>query len=436
MSFILIILATLSSLLLFYFSINISSGILNSISILMLAIVLFFLMSIRGGIVFFLYAFGVFGALLSSVFSEQFGLYLFEAGEYATITGGAARNAFLSILFFTTIIGVFRCTYYFKGDVPRIKYLDVIFHKAFLAIAFLAITYLSFNLMMHGSPLFLEVDRFHFFTTMPPLYRKVYNSLPLLGFVMGMAFYTRIMPRSYAYLWLFIALVVCIFLGEKFSRILLLLYMFFVSYFLLELQGRVKIRHYFYLIALMAVGGCLIIFNYYLIYGSYDIFWTRLAAQGQMNYTLDNVSGHYKSIDVITKHFVGWGAAEAERGSGISYLMYIIAPRELVEYRLSQGASFTAPFPANFIYFFGYTGAPLLIIATGVVVGAVGGVFYKSITSLNFILSLISGKTLLFLYYAVVMGQMHLVFSLEGGIHLLATFGYFLITIVKSRSLL
>ena len=165
--------------------------------------------------------------------------------------------------------------------------------------------------------------------------------------------------------------------------------------------------------------------NYTLVYGSAEIFVARLALQGQMNYALDNITSAAQSLSAISKHFFGITSNEIE--SGLPYLMYQVAPSDIIDLRLEYGATFTAPFPSNFSYFFGPHFAPMSIAAASLITGAISAFTVRATSSMNMLVSAISIKTFFLIYVAIMMGNMDLLFGIKGILHFLAIVAYMLI---------
>nr|WP_305777811.1 DUF6418 domain-containing protein [Pseudomonas sp. Hg5Tf] len=105
------------------------------------------------------------------------------------------------------------------------------------------------------------------------------------------------------------------------------------------------------------------------------------------------------------------------------YLMYLVAPTELVDSYLAGGATFTAPFPANIQLFFGYYFAPLVVAVIACVVGFLSGLMILAIKSRSIVFSVLLIKFYWFFYIAVAMGEIRAVFDWKYGIYVLLVLG-------------
>lgn len=154
---------------LYYVSIGFASNILNLVGVLILGVASFLILKSRGGWVFLLYSFGLTFALSSGALIELTGAYLIEIQKIAYLTGAAARNAFLATFF---LIATFVSYKFFLKIIPSrlpvIKTAEPLATRVLLAVAFAAPLYIATVLITHGSPLFMGVDRFNYFTYIAP----------------------------------------------------------------------------------------------------------------------------------------------------------------------------------------------------------------------------------------------------------------------------
>ncbi len=418
--------------LLYFLSLGTASNTLNLVGFACLVGTSLFILKSKGGWIFFLYAFGLTFASASGVLDEFLEIYLFEIGEIASLSGAAARNAFLSSSFLVMAYGTYRFFLRFLPHrLPRIKTGETIAIKILLAIAFAAPIYIAVVLFIFGSPLFLGIDRFVYFTNIAPRgYVWLYGNIPLLGFVIAFCAYKGTIRHRTSTIWLIFTVTTYIFAGEKFSQLLLLGFFFFLPFFLIS-SPIIKVKHIIAGATALFCMGSLVVFNYIAVYGSSEIFVPRLALQGQMNYALDLITDSTQPVSNIIKCFAGIGAQDVEHG--LVYLMYLVAPQSVVDLRIEYGATFTAPFPANISYFFGYYLSPLAIIALSIILGAISSILHISIVSLNIILSGLVLKTFLLTYVAIMMGNMSLLLGPKGAIHFGAIFFYLIIAYASSR---
>lgn len=422
------------SLFFYYVSASFNGGQLNVVALFFLIGVALFLPSrFSQAWVFFVYFFGLLFAVFSNVLVEFFSSYLVEIKEHARPTGGAARNAFLVSIFFCSVFFFFNLLRIsFGKPLKRVSVVDNIVVKAFVLGGVALVAYMAAVIIFYGSPLAMGVDRFSYWANVAPAgYRYVVSLVPTFGFVISYAREVGILRNFFAVGWFFIAIFLLVLGGEKFSGLIVLVFFYFLPYFCVSNKS-LSTRF-------VSVGGSflgcavvLVLANYYLIYGAafLDVFEARLALQGQMLFALDEASsGEGHSVGSSLRHFWGVGAETDEKG--IRYLMYLLAPVEVVDSHLSGGATFTAPFPANLNYFFGLHGAPVAGFLLGSMVGSAGWVLYQALRDRVFLLSFLSLKYFFYVYVAVVMGEMYMLFDWKMVIYVLSVFFVFLILSVN-----
>lgn len=419
-------------LVLYFYSVGKASNTLNFVGVLLLTTTSFFILKSRGGWTFLLYGFGLTFALASGALIEFTEAFLIEVQETAYLTGAAARNAFLASFFLVTAYAAYKL---FLRLIPNklttIRTAETLATRLLLAIAFVAPFYISAVLITYGSPLFLGIDRFGYFTSIaPPGYVWVYGNIPLLGFAVALAAYKGFIRHRTSIIWLTFTVVTYILAGEKFSQLFLVGFFFFLPFFLIR-SPCIKTKH-------MLIGGvavlamaALVVINYTVIYGSTEILVPRLALQGQMNYALDKITESVQPLNALITHLAGFGVHEKDHG--LPYLMYLVAPSNVVDMRLEQGATFTAPFPSNIVYFFGRHFTPIFIIPLAVITGAISALIYRSTISQNIILSMLALKTFLLTYVAIMMGGIDLLLGLKAVIHFMAIFIYLIVAHIFTR---
>lgn len=419
-------------LLFYYFSLDKASNALNAIGVSILAATSLFVLKSKGGWVFLLYAFGLTFALLSGALIEATGAYLIEVQETAQLTGAAARNAFLAAFFLLATYAAHKLFLrIIPNRLPKIHVAENIATQILLVIAFAAPLYIAAVLMIYGSPLFMGMDRFKYFTDVAPAgYLWFYGNIPLLGFVVALAAYKGFIRHRTSLAWLTLTIFIYVMAGEKFSKIFLLGFFFLLPFFII-VNPAIKVKHIFIGSIAIIVMVAVVLLNYTLIYGSADIFMARLALQGQMNYALDKISSAAQPLNSIISHFFGFGAHETDRG--LPYLMYQTAPSGIVDVRLEYGATFTAPFPSNISYFFGSHSSPIFIIILSLITGSASALVNKAAASMNMILSGLALKTFLLIYVSIMMGDMDLLFGTKALLHLLFIIFYFIIAFALSR---
>ncbi|NVD37015.1 hypothetical protein [Marinobacter lutaoensis] len=337
-------------LVLYFFSLDAASNTFNAIAVGILAATSFFILKSRGGWVFLLYCFGLTFALVSGALIEATGVFLIEIRETAQLTGAAARNALLASFFLVMTYASYKLFLrIIPARLPRFQIAEGLVTRLLLTTAFLAPLYIACVLIIFGSPLFMGMDRFNYFTHIaPPGYTWVYGNIPMLGFVVALSAYKGSIRYRTSVVWLVAVIITYIFAGEKFSGIFLLLFFFLLPHFIISAPV-VKTKHILIGAVLILALALVVFINYTLVYGSAEIFMARLALQGQMNYVIDMISGSARSIEEIVRNFLGLNVEDRERG--IVYFMNLVAPGSLVDQMTEYGATFTAPFSANIVYF-------------------------------------------------------------------------------------
>lgn len=424
----LVVLAALVlSIFLYYVNASFGGAHFNVLALLFLVGVVFFLpSSFSQAWAFIIYFFGLLFAISANVLVEYFSSYLAEIKEYAHPTGGAARNAFLASVFFCSIFVFFNLSgFFFSKPLKRISVVDNIAVKAFILGGGALVAYMAAVVVFYGSPLMMGVDRFFYWANVAPAgYRYVVSLVPTFGFAISYAREVGVLKNSFALGWLFFAALLLILGGEKFSGLIVLVFFYYLPYFCMSnrpLSGRLV----GWWVGGLVFAVVLVLTNYYLIYGAdfLDKFETRLALQGQMLFALDEVS--FGGGGASLRHFLGIGEEANEKG--IRYLMYLIAPVEVVDGLLSGGATFTAPFPANLSYFFGLHGAPVVIFLLGGLIGSAGWVLYQALRDRVFLLGLVALKYFFYVYIAVMMGEIYMLFDWKMVVYVLSILFFFLI---------
>ena len=413
------------SLILYYVSVDVSSNLLNFLGVSFLLMTGLVILSLKGGWLFFLYVFGLSFAMVSGTVIEWTGAYLMEVGQYAQLTGAAARNSFLSVLFVAAAGAAYVAFMrLFLSGLPSFRLAEPALHWMLLALAFGAPIYYAAVLMIYGSPLSIGMDRFSYMTNVAPsLYRWVHGVLPLLGLVVAMAVSKGIVRLKVALSWLLFVMTIYVFGGEKFSGIVILLFLFGIPFF--ALPGKRLSLPMFGLIAIFLLGSVgVVLLNYYLVYGHVDLFVSRLALQGQMNYAIDSLVAA-PSLHGIMASFIGLGSEQGERG--IAYLMYQIADSSRVDWMLQHNARFTAPFPANLTLFFGSFLAPMVVLMFSFVAGFTAALLRSAVRDGNLILSVVALKLFLMGYVAITMGDVYLFFEWKAFLLYFLVFCYFLV---------
>lgn len=399
----------------YYVALIFPSTALNFFALILLgSCVLFYLREMHLAIVNFIFIFSfLFSAL--AVVSVEFGVYLPEIQSFTFFSGAAAKNITLMVLFIVVMQSVTRWASNLSPRfISRIKHLDSLGLKTLPLVAFILVIIYITILIIYGSPLLRGVDRFFFWRSIAPgWFRYVHSLMPQLAFVIAFACCARKLSTAAASIWGIMAVLAVVAGGEKFSGLLSMLIFAAIPFFVMSdkrVKHPLRVILIFSILVVALLGVVLI--SYMSIYGDafYDKLIVRLSLQGQMLWALDQRADFSaQELQVIVQALLGIGASDVE--SGMPYLMYLIAPSKLVDSYLSGGASFTAPFPANIQFFWGYYAAPLSIPLIAAAVGGVAGVLVLAIRARSIIFSLCVMKFYWFLYIAIAMGEIRMIFD-------------------------
>lgn len=407
------------SLTAYFLAIPLSLASVNCIAVVSVLFVSLYLLTASQAWIFFLLIFALVFANLSLLLSESFELFLGEVMQFAHLTGASGRSGFLSCFFLLFSYLSYLCFCRLLPEKPSpISVIEKGATEIALVIANLISLFLLFGLFKYGSPLTKGMDRFQYFSGTAEVFRYAYGLVPMMGALVGMLLIKRRISKVFAYGWVFLTVLILLLLGEKFSKFILLFFFFLLPVFI---RGETRLG----LVALAKGGVALLVLvvvvliNYQLVYGSPVMFLARLVLQGQMIFALDLNSGFPQSWNDVSRYFLGLGISESE-DAGMHYLMSLVAPSDIVNERISVGATFTAPFPGNLFYFFGYTFSPIAAGLMAIVLGFVAAVTVSAVKGGNLVLYVVSVKTFLLLYVAVIMGDVHHIFSVKFLIHLVA----------------
>lgn len=405
-----LLLIIISSLLFYFASVLSTSNLVNIFAIIFLVYTSTQLIMYRqGGWIFLLYAFGISSALAANAIIELTGSYLIEIAEHAYVTGSAARNAFLSAFFMACTLLFYKKILKIIPHPPTLGSLEKFTHRALLILATATPLVLIACFALYGTPLLMGMSRFDYIlSSAPEAYRSIYTLIPYLSLMISLAGKCNIIKQKTSNIWFLVFVVIMILSSEKFSLMFLSFFFFVLPKYVLSGEGVSKKHLLKFSIFVVAIFGAILL-NYFIITGSIEIFLPRIALQGQMPYALDKISGDFKDLNVIFQSFFGFTSDEADRG--IYYLMAKIAPATLVSRMLDAGITLTAPFPANFTYFFGFILAPFFVAIHAAFTGFSCAVLYKSIAQKNFFLTAVSVMIFFMTYLATTMGKIEKMFS-------------------------
>lgn len=400
---------------LYYFGMQLESSQYNLIGLFFLVGVIFlFRHQMAFAWIFFIYVFALLFSVFSSILVEKFSIYLIEVKAYAEPSGAGFRNAFLAVIFLSSVFLTFEfLRKSFSLRFKKVKEIESLMLKAFVFLGCSIVVYMAFVIIAYGSPLAMGVDRFTYWANIAPSgYRYASSLIPFFAFVISYSREVGVLSNRYSFVWLILAICLMILGGEKFSGLLLLIYFYFLPYFCVY-DRPLSTKTILYGALFLLVSVLLVLYNYYLIYDSrfLDMFEVRLSLQGQMLFSLDKIASvKFEGLDTLYSRFFGWGSVEIEE-KGIRYLMYEVAPHEVVNNYIAGGATFTAPFPANISYIFGLYLSPFIVLLMGVVSGVMGWVLVQALKDQSFLPSIIAVKAFFFVYIAIIMGESYMLFD-------------------------
>lgn len=322
--------------------------------------------------------------MISSFSIELSGGFLIEIGEYGQLTGSTARNSLLCAIFLlaTTLLSRY-CLHVLPTTFPRISTLNRYSRNFFLALSTFVTAYLIIIFIIYHPPLLTSLSRFDFMNGYaPPEFRRIYTLIPFVFFIISLAYREKMLKRRTSFLLITALISIMILTGEKFSLIFLSFMFYLMPKFAID-NLTIRLKHLLYFAMLLFLFFLLIIANYYIISGSVAMLAPRLLLQGQMPYALDGIASGFQSLQTITCGLADLCVAQSE--SGIYYLMYLIAPFEIVNRMQESGVTFTAPFPGNISYFFGRFAAPFFIIPFALLAGFFSALLVRSIQSINWL---------------------------------------------------
>lgn len=294
----------------------------------------------------------------------------------------------------------------------------VVFGVVLLVIAFI-----------YGTPRDYGVHRQDFWTYYAPGWGGAINYwLIQMSFPLGY-FYAIRKKKLDASLFGLVLLVV-VFMGERYTGIVLCFFFFF-----LPLLVRSKVSPFrvffdlrsFALLALLTLSVSFFIFQSYFVVGqgvaeAANSIAGRAVLQAQMWWALDQLSSlHPKSFGEIFQGLVGIGFDENE--SGVYHLMRLVAPQDVVDYRIETGSAFTMSGVFNVVYYFGYVlgaGASLLY---GAVFGLCCAILRASLSALNVLAAVFSFKFMFKVLVVLLSGKTPLLFTF-------GTFSFFMLAAI------
>lgn len=396
-----IIISLLIAIILYYISIFSASHTWNFFALLFLSFVIINILRQQSGLLFFLFCFTLYNICIVNTLIEVISPFLIEVREYPTLTGSAARNSLLSAIILKFSYLIFMSLDSKSMVIPKSRKINKIIINAINPLIFLSILVSAITILQHGTQITLKVDRFFYVNNIIPEHSYyIYTQIPTLGFLAAISYTNNKTKKLLFYFYIIAFIAILLLFGEKFSKILLLL--FFTSIpILIKKEITISAAIYFQIILWLLLSVGIIIFTYYYSLGDINVFMNRLYLQGQMLYILDLKANNFPldfNMILNTKSIID--------------LMYVVAPQSVVDYRLEMGATFTAPFPADTMYIYGFLMAPIIILLKGILIGISSFIIVSSLKKKNHLISIIAAKIYFLIFIYTIMSEYYLLIKI------------------------
>ncbi len=371
------------------------------------------------------YAFFAFCTPILISFFLEYEVYLTEIRQITYASGLPTKAALQCFLFFLGSRAIFSYFNASKGSI-RIPNID---KKSYEYIRFLLrlfvilmILFLSVIILIYGTPEGIH-RQIYWSQHAIPWGGTVVYALVQFTFVLGVL-YNQSKNKIDILLFL-VTLVVINSLGVRFTGIVVSI-IFFLTPNIIFLNKELKLvnKKRTIIILLAIVVTSLAIKNGFQSFDNHtssERIITRASLQPQMWWALDQISSvSPKPIDDILQHYLGIGAEAKEKG--LYYLMYKIAPFDVVENRFNAGGGFTTGGVFNNVYFFGYILGGIVNFIQGTIFGASLFILYITLFSNNLLFMLIAFRLSFKLQNIFLSGTTPNLFSVEIWGYIIALF--------------
>ncbi|OFZ97458.1 MAG: hypothetical protein A3H35_11940 [Betaproteobacteria bacterium RIFCSPLOWO2_02_FULL_62_17] len=366
---------------------------------------------------------GQFAATVSNAHIESGG-YILEQFTFGYPTGSTVRLVMYNALFFVSALWTYNLVkHLFPINASRpsgFSRAERLIRLAIYVSAGLLFAVLLFALFAFGSPLLQELSRFEYFDNYP-LIKSLAAKLPILAFACGIvaAHYRGRHALATRYMLAGIILM-NILTGDKFSGIILAIFMYLMPIMVVQAQRRVTSLFTFGRITLASVVMVfllmLIIYHYSRTYGfdasaaAQFVFDRMFGLQGHVWWGIDQINLRKQQIvgtDLSTL-FVPSGDV---RDSGVNVLMYAVSPASLVTSYISSGVRFTSGNPAIGLYTLGSLGLLFYQLLTGILFGLLSYYLVRHISLRQIARALIMAMIYIILLDPLAMGEWYIVFT-------------------------
>ena len=360
-----------------------------------------------------------FTTTLVFIFIAEHGIYFSEISENSYLTGVTVRTACLFTIFIMAFEIFYKKTNIRISPLPKKTKIDNLALRTLIALSFAAIAASIITQLNYGIPLLNGWNRFYYWKEIAPSYQQfLHLTIISTSAVFSYAYYTKKISRITLTIWATSSITALVLASEKFSGFFTMLIYWLPAMFIIG-KRRLSFTKTFFL----ATGASIFIASTIFLNYSKTLdqdasasILSRAPLQAQMGWKLDSLADLTpKPVDVITSSF--FGLSSDGKNKGIHYLMYAIAPRDVVDRFIEGGVRFTAPFPSNFTYFFGFIISPILIFAFALLPALNAAICYNSMVNKNFIYYFISSKFSIMLFTSVLMGEQQSIFTLKFAIY-------------------
>lgn len=409
---------------------TLATAVLSLVTFVLLAVMLFRFEPVFFVLVF-LFVLGQFGAMLSGVLIES-GVYVSEQRRYGFVTGSTVWLGFYTTFFLSAAFFLFQ---YF--DAPkRAQELFGRFRvwrgtRLTIYLLLIAVLVLVFvGLMVNGSPLLEQRDRFSYWRSNSiPFLQPIHNQLSTLIFAMGLAFpfAQGRTERAGAILLLATTLLYFVLQGEKYTALIQVLYSFALPFLMRTFATQVhKPSVKRALLIGLAIGGALtslILYQYYSTHQAANPLANlsqRIALQGHVWWGAfeQRSAGTLpvpprEQIEKEARSLLTLRSAGTVPDTGMTYLMRVVAPLDLVERYRAQGIRFTMGYPAIGLVTLGPWGLLALQLVAASLLVIVILFLLKGVRQANVLLAIVGYKLLNELNGVFGMGNLNELFSLK-----------------------
>lgn len=384
------------------------------------------------------FIFALSSTVVITVFVEQ-GVYLWEIKRWSFPSGLTAISWYQVLLVMTGVLFSYHAINRLE---LRFYSLPPVLRKgAWFTVRLLAIVIiiLLFGIsIIYGTPGSNGVHRMDYWAYHAPSWGSTLAYwLIQLSFPLGYMFARR--GRKSDLVLFFAVLSISIYMGERFTGILLACFFFYMPIALLKGKKPFSVFFSWKGIVVGLAVFCLLSFTLFFSYeisllGAVDMVLDRAMVQAQMWWALNETATTVTmSFPEILRHYLGIQAPSTD--SGVYYLMYQVAPEDVVDYRIDTGSNFTMSGVFNNLYFFGYALGSIVNVIYGAVFGVACGILKKAVQSDNLVVALFSFKLMYKLMVVLLAGKTDQFFTLGNFAFFIIVFFFLKLSLAKNENM-